>query len=258
MVVGAAVVLGSIGSAPIAAAADPPAPIVDVRGSLGRISVEATTESGVPIDGASVTIVDDEDVQVASGQTDELGGLLIDVDPGHYDVEVIVEDWAGPEDWSTPRSVNVFQEDLRPNPASGPNPRLAPSATYGPDPDVEGYGAADATYEANHPQCEAGTSKLFCQELEIWHPIGSDGGGRTSIEVRDGTQLDALVQLPPGDGPFPVVLEYSLYEDVIGQGDGNYQRGRRAGATSTDGWRWSTRSSGCRFAASAAPAAGGI
>ncbi len=109
VIVAAAAVFGAIGSAPIAGATDPPAPIVEVRGSLGRISVEATTPGeGTPIAGALVVVTNEEDEQVASGSTDAFGGLLVDVDGGDpYDVEVTINDWSGTDDWSVTTPVST-------------------------------------------------------------------------------------------------------------------------------------------------------
>lgn len=235
---------GAVGGWPIAADADPPPPDVVVRGSLERIWAEATDPTGAPVEDVAVSISPtggSGSGTTASAVTDAFGGVLIDAEPGAYTVELSFPAGVSEPDWTDTRQVRVLEENTAANPpddgdpVNNGNPRLAPSTTYGPDPAVPGYEAADASDHAANPACEVGTSLLFCQELELWQEIGTNGGGRTAIEVRDGTKLDALVQLPDGEGPFPVIVEYSLYEDVVGQRGNRYEQ-PGPGSRNVDRW----------------------
>lgn len=74
----------------------------------------------------------------------------------------------------------------------------APAGTYDARYNIAPAQLAVANYDDAHPQAS------FYESQQIDPGFGY-------IETRDGTTLSANVSLPPGDGPFPTVVEYSGY-----------------------------------------------
>ena len=58
--------------------------------------------------------------------------------------------------------------------------------------------------------------------MQIYHPAGVEVRTDIKVPMRDGVQLSADIYRPPGNGPFPVILSRTPYDNSGAQETGNF------------------------------------